>query len=217
LSRTDSKNDLCTQPFDQNGARYANLTDYCSRTRGGTGWEPCSVMGLKPSTADGGTTTSTSEHTTSVVAAKSMTEMISSFKDSADRLIGKDNYSVEALVLDPAFNCPLHPGQSYATNLRSLARSTHDVFPLCEDYAPAMESIVTFAEYLIQTDYPLGLDEYEDVDSVLVTNKQGEQRTVQGYAYDRAGQTLRFSVGVLTAEDQALAVNVARYCAPIIL
>ena len=92
--------------------------------------------------------------------------MISSFKDSADRLIGKDNYSVEALVLDPAFNCPIHPGQSYATNLRSLARSAHDVFPLCEDYAPAMESIVTFAEYLIQTDYPLGLDEYEDVDSV---------------------------------------------------
>jgi hypothetical protein len=217
VSRTDNKTDLCTQPFDQNGARYANLIDYCSRTKGTTGWEPCSTMGLKPSTADGGTTTSTSEHTTAVVAAKSTTEMISSFKDSADRLIGKDNYSVEALVLDPAFNCPLHPGQSYATNLRSLASSAHDVFPLCEDYAPAMESIVTFAEYLIQTDYPLSLDEYEDVDSVLVTNKQGEQRKVQGYAYDRGGETLRFSVGVLTAEDQALAVKVARYCAPIIL
>jgi hypothetical protein len=122
-------------------------------------------------------------------------------------------------VFDPAFNCQLHPGQSYATNLRSLASSPRDVFPLCEDYAPAMDGIVSFAEYLIQTSYSLALDEYEDIDSVLVTNKQGEQRTVpaQSYSYDRTGQTLGFNVGTLTAEDQTLAVNVARYCEPIIL
>jgi hypothetical protein len=219
LSRTDNKTDLCTQPFDQNGAHYANLTDYCARTTGGTGWETCAIMGLKPSTADGGTSSSSSEHTSPVVAARNTAEMISSFKNTADRLIGQGNYSVEAVVLDPTFNCPLHPGQSYATNLRSLASSAHDVFALCEDYAPAIEGIVTFAEYLIQTDYPLALDAYEDIDSVLVTNKQGEQRAVaaQRYTYDRSGGTLRFEVGILTAEDEKLAVNVARYCAPIIL
>lgn len=219
LSRSDNKTDLCTQPFDQNGTHYTNLTDYCSRSTGGSGWEACSIMGLKPSTTDGGTTTSSSEHITPILPVKTTAEMISSFKDSADRRIGKGNYSIEAIVLDPTFDCPLHPGQSYATNLRSLASSTRDVFPLCEDYAPAIEGIVTFAEYLIQTDYPLALDEYEDVDSILVTNRRGESRTlpVQGYRYDRAAQTLRLSVGVLTAEDEKLAVNVARYCEPIIL
>jgi hypothetical protein len=219
LSRSDNKTDLCTQPFDQNGAHYANLADYCSRTTGASGWEPCSFMGLKPSTGDGGTASARSEHTTPVVVAKSTAEMVSSLKDTTDRLIGKGNYSIEALVFDPAFNCQLHPGQSYATNLRSLASSPRDVFPLCEDYAPAMDGIVSFAEYLIQTSYSLALDEYEDIDSVLVTNKQGEQRTVpaQSYSYDRTGQTLGFNVGTLTAEDQTLAVNVARYCEPIIL
>jgi hypothetical protein len=218
LSRPDNKIDLCTQPFDQTGVHYANLVDFCSRTTGGTNWETCSVVGLKPNLTDGGTVTSRSEHTTPLVSAKSTADMIQSFKSGADRLIGKSNYSIEAIVLDPAFSCPLHSGQSYATNLRSLASSGSDVFPLCEDYAPAIERIASFADYLIQTTFPLDLDEYEAVDSVVVTSKLGVERTVtvDSYNYDRTAKLLHFNTGVLTAQDESLAVNVARYCQTII-
>jgi hypothetical protein len=219
LSRTDNKTDICTQPFDQNGTHYANLADYCSRSGSlGTGWSQCEVVGIKPSTADGGTGTSYSETKKPLVSAKNPADMIQTFKSSADRLIGKNNYSIEAIVLDPSFSCPLNSGQSYASNLRSLASSASDVFPLCEDYAPALDRIATFAEYLIQTTFPLDLDEYEDIDSVVVTTKRGAQRTVTAtsYSYDREAKLLSFSTGVLTAQDDSLAVNVARYCQRII-
>jgi hypothetical protein len=51
-----------------------------------------------------------------------------------------------------------------------------------------------------------------------VTSKQGVQRTVAAasYDYDRAAKLLRFGTGVLTAQDESLAVNVARYCEVII-
>ena len=217
LSRPDNQTDLCTEPFEYNGVRYANLVEYCSRS-GDTGWDSCRSMGLRPSTADGGTSTSRSERTSPLVSAKSTAEMIKFFKSDADRLIGKSNYSIEAIVLDPAFDCPLHSGQSYAPNLRSLASSANDVFPLCEDYAPAIERIATFADYLVQTSFPLDLDEYEAVDSVKVTSKAGVPRTVaaDSYEYDRAAKLLRFHAGVLTAQDESLAVNVARYCESVI-
>lgn len=213
LTRLDNKTDICAQPFDLGSVHYANLADYCSRSNG-TGWQTCEVQGLMTTTVDGGTYTSNYEYTTPLVSAKSTADMIQSFKNSADRLIGRSNYSIEAIVLDPAFSCPLSPGQSYASNLRSLASSASDVFPLCEDYAPALDRIAAFADYLIQTTFPLDLDEYEAIDSIIVTNKRGEQRTVTAasYTYDRAAKLLRFGTGVLTAQDESLAVNVARYC-----
>jgi hypothetical protein len=217
LSRPDNKTDLCTQPFDQGGVHYANLAEYCAKLNG-PGWNDCKVMGLKPAPGDAGAGVSYSEFKTPLVPATSTADMIQAFGSSADRLIGRGNYSVEAIVLDPAFDCPLNPGQSYATNLRSLASSASDVFPLCEDYAPAIERIASFAEYLVQTTFPLDLDEYEEIDSVVVTDKQGVQRTVppSSYAYDRAAKVLRFGSGVLTAQDESLAVNVARYCHTVI-
>jgi hypothetical protein len=218
LKRTDDKIDLCTQPFDEGGVHYTNMADYCTRTGlVGSGWQGCRKDGwrLLPMDASGATLWETKKP---LVTAQSTAEMISSFKSSADNLIGKGNWSVEAIVLDPSFSCPLNPGQSYAKNLRTLASSASDVFPLCQDYAPAIERIATFADYLIQTTFPLDLDKYEDVDSVVVANKQGAERTVpaSSYQYDRAAKLLRFSAGVLTAQDDSLSVNVARYCQSII-
>jgi hypothetical protein len=140
--------------------------------------------------------------------------MIRLFKSSADQKFGARNYSVESIIFDPAFSCPLKPGQSFGANLRTLASTPQDVFPLCQDYAPALQRIENFADYLVQTDFPLDLDAYEDVDSVVVTNRLGMQRTVQkpAYRYDRMAKVLRFNAGVLTAQDESLAVNVARYC-----
>jgi hypothetical protein len=92
------------------------------------------------------------------------------------------------------------------------------VFPLCQDYAPAIERIASFADYLIQTTFPLDLDKYEDIDSVVVTTKQGSKRTVPptSYSYDRTAKLLRFNTGALSAQDDSLEVNVAHYCQPII-
>jgi hypothetical protein len=213
LRRPDNKTDICTKPFDEGGVHYKNLFDYCSRD-GNTGWKSCRVVGLKPDDSS----TTYAEHTTPLVTAKNTAEMIQTFKTTADRQIGKGNYSIEAIVLDPAFSCPLNSGQSYAPNLRSLASGGSDVFAFCQDYAPAIERIASFADYLIQTTFPLDLDEYEAVDSVVVTNKSGGQRTVAAtsYVYDRAAQLLRFDPGVLTAQDDSLAVNIARYCQSVI-
>jgi hypothetical protein len=214
LNRTDNKTDLCTQAFNENGVRYANLVDYCAQKKPGAKWEYCFAMGLQPKVTDAGTASSQTERTIPLLSAKSTLDMIQSFKNSADRLIGKGKYSVETIVLDPAFSCPLHSGQSYATNLRTLASSNSDVFSLCDDYAPAIERIATFAEYLIQTTFALDLDDYEAVESVVVTQKKGQLRTVAstGYTYDRPAKLLRFNPGVLTAQDESLAVSVAREC-----
>jgi hypothetical protein len=214
LHRTDNKTDLCTQAFEQNGVRYLDIVDYCTQTTGRAGWDSCFVMGLKPATTDAGTASSRWERTAPLISAKTTSDMIQSFKSSADRIIGKGNYSIEAIVLDPAFNCPVRSGQSYGTNLRTLASSNSDVFSLCDDYAPAIERIATFADYLIQTTFPLDLDDYEAVDSVVVTKKQGQQRTIPatGYSHDRKAKLLHFNPGVLTAQDESLAVNVAREC-----
>jgi hypothetical protein len=217
LERPDTKVDLCTKPFDEEGKHYANLIDYCRQKYMGGGWGDCSISGLK---ADPGSMSFTNSlwKKPVVLPANDALGMISWFKGEADRLIGKGNYSVEAIVLDPAFSCPVRPGQSFATNLRQLATSPDDVFPLCQDYAPALRRIQSFADVLIQNDFPLDLSIYEDVDSVVVTARAGAQRTIPktGYRYDRATHTLHFNPGVLGVQDQRLAVNVARYCEPVI-
>lgn len=218
LTRTDNKTDICTQAFDWEGTRYTNLADYCSRKYGSGRWS-CEVRGLNPAPPDAGTYTTNGETTIPMISwAKNSADMIGEFKNSANRLLGTSNYSIATIVLDPAFNCSVRAGQSYATNLRTLASSSRDVFPLCEDYAPALARISDFADYLIQTTFPLDLDDYEVVDSVVATSKQGQQRTVAvaGYKYDDKKKQLVFNSGVLTAQDDTLAVNVARECHPII-
>lgn len=65
---------------------------------------------------------------------------------------------------------------------------------------------------------PEQLVKFEDIDFVVVVSKQGVSRTVaaSSYQYDRTAKLLRFSTGVLTAQDDSLSVNVARYCQSII-
>ena len=203
--------DLCSKPFDQGGMHYQNLLDYCARTVGGSGWANCHHGGWK---ATGMTVLQESEQKLPLVQAANTAEMIGAFKSSADRLFGARNHSVESIIFDPAFTCPLKPGQSYGANLRLLASSKDDVFPICQDYAPALARIESFADYLVQNDFPLDLDAYEDVDSVVVTDRAGVQRTVQKpqFRYDRAAKVLHFTPGVLGAQDLSLSVNVARYC-----
>jgi hypothetical protein len=214
LSRP-SNVDICTQGFDEKGTHYANLADYCTKTHGGSvGWQNCSSEGFNATSKP---ILVTSESATELVNAASTADMITQFKMTADRVFGTGGYSVESIVLEPSFPCPLRAGQSYAANLLQIASSPNDVFPLCQDYAPALSRIEGFASYLIQTEFPLDLTVYEDVDSVEVTNKAGAKRTLQttDYGFDRAAKTLRIHPGVLGPEDRGLAVNIAAYCEPI--
>jgi hypothetical protein len=213
IAQPDNRVDICTQPFDYMGKRFQNFGDYCTQTLG-PGWGDCKVSGYLEGPPSGQTTVSWSERANQLVPGDTVDEMIQSFNVKATGAFGAGKYSVETIILDPAFNCPLRPGQSYAPNLRKLATSAADVFPLCQDYAPALARVESFAEHLVQTSFPLALDEYEKVDSVIVTTRAGVQRTVPpaGYQYDRAAKTLRFTPGVLGAMDDTLAVNVARYC-----
>jgi hypothetical protein len=217
LQRTDDRVDLCTQPFDEGGAQFLDLLDYCTQ-RVGPGWGPCTMDGVKL-VPGSGVSMGFVEFSTPLVAGTSTANMISSFKSSADARFGSGNYSVEAIVLDPAFACPVHPGQSYGANLRRLATGGGDVFPLCQDYAPALQRIESFGTTLIRGDYPLDLDGYEEVGSVVVTDRTGVQRTlrVTDYKYDRVARILRFNPGALGAQDESLSVNVTRYCEPIVI
>jgi hypothetical protein len=210
LNRPSDATDLCTQAFDEGGKRYANLADYCAQSYGGS-WGTCSKSGWKET---GKPALTSMETVTPVVEAGSLGEMVGAVKASAQRLFGPRNYSIESIVLDPAFTCALGPGQSYAPTLRGLASSAQDVFPLCQDYAPALQRIETFASFLVQSDFTLDLDAYEDVDSVVVTTKSGATRTVKkpDFRYDRMAHLLRFNPGVLGPQDEGLAVTVARYC-----
>jgi hypothetical protein len=211
LNRATDAVDLCTQAFSEGGKQYANLADYCAQTSGGVWAGACTKGGWKESGKPALTST---EMVTPVVPAGSLTEMVRAFKSNADRLLGPGHYSVESIILDPVFNCPVGPGQSFAPTLRGLASSAQDVFPLCQDYAPALQRIETFANFLVQTDFPLALDAYEDVESVVVTTKAGVTRTVSkpNFRYDRMAKILRFNAGILGPQDEGLAVTVARYC-----
>jgi hypothetical protein len=215
LTRTTDAIDLCTQPFDEAGMRYANLADHCTRTRG-AGWEQCTRSGARPGTRPGFGGGGGPDRV--FLSAFSTENMITSIKADAERLFGARNHSFETIILDPTFSCPVSPGQSYATNLRRLATSAQDVFPLCQDYAPAIARIASFADYLVQTTFALELDRYEDVDTIVVTGRDGRQRTLRktDYTYDRATRRLQISPGVLTAQDAGLAVNVARHCEPVV-
>jgi hypothetical protein len=210
LNRPTDAVNLCNQSFSEGGKQYANLGDYCNKMYGGI-WDNCEKGGWKET---GKSALTSMETVTPVVQAGTLSDMVRAFKTNADRLFGARNYSVETIILDPRFTCAVGPGQSYARTLATLASSPEDVFALCQDYSPALQRIETFANFLVQNDFPLELTSYEDVDTVVVTTKSGATRTLQkpSFRYDRMAKILRFNPGVLVPLDESLAVTVARYC-----
>jgi hypothetical protein len=81
-----------------------------------------------------------------------------------------------------------------------------------------LRRIESFGGTLIRSEYPLDRDAYQAVDSVVVTDHAGSKRTLGpgDYEDDRAATLLRFDPGSRGAEDEALAVNVARHCERIV-
>jgi hypothetical protein len=217
LERSSATPDLCTQSFVQNGTTYKNLTDYCTQLAPQYAWGACMMTGYLA--IDGGAPSyeQTEAKTPLLPSAYSATDMITQFRSKANAAFGASSYEVETIQLDPAFSCPVNAGQSYGTNLRTLATSSADVFPLCGSYAPVLQHVQGFADKLLQTSYPLALSAHESVQGVGVVNKSGAVRALDGskgdYVYDRPAAMLRIAAGVLTSNDASLQVSVAENCA----
>jgi hypothetical protein len=214
LQRSDNAVNLCQQPFDEAGVHYQNLAAYCMHTTGSAQpWQNCTVQGQRL-TAQEQHWTWQKETITPLVNVPDINSLISDFKTRAQAAFGATGYSVESIILDPAFSCTLHDGQAYAPNLRQLAQSAGDVFPLCQDYAPALGRIRDFANALVQNDFAIALRADEHIESVKVRDRAQVQRTLApvNYSYDRSRGVLHLVAGQLTPADVNIEVGVGTDC-----
>jgi hypothetical protein len=139
------------------------------------------------------------------------------FRSKAEAAFGGGSYLVEAIVFDPAFSCALGSGQSHATNLAAVVADRRRLFPICESYAPALNGVSSFAETLIQSQFPLALKDDETITSVVIIGKDGtERRLMDGqFKYDRTTQTLTVERSLIRATDSNLRVEVSSDCRPV--
>jgi hypothetical protein len=214
VSRTDANTDVCTTAFTFGGISYANLADYCTRTYGATAWANCERKGYKRTPRAG--SVSIAFVPQQLVLGSTTAELTKSFHAQAKVAFEEDGYKVQAIILDPAYSCPVRAGQSYGTNLRELASSPKDVFAICEPYDAALDVIKGFAASLLVSEYPLHLESDEVVESVQITDQLGVERNAGpgGFTHDRTTDTLTIAPGVLTSNDRALAVEVVANCRP---
>ncbi|MFZ5893367.1 MAG: hypothetical protein ACOY0T_20065 [Myxococcota bacterium] len=216
LDRPTMGQDLCTSSFVENGVSYANIADYCQRTHGGVGpWQNCRGEGYDLATS---TRYIGEEKVVKLVDVPNLSGMAAHFRARADAIFGASSYFVESIVLDPSFPCPVKSGQSYGTTLKALATSPEDVFPLCSDYAPALQRIRSFAHRLIQNQFALTLASDEEIDSVSAVTLNGERRKLNpaDYTYDRDAKQLRIVPGVLSPSDLTLDLQIADTCIEIV-
>jgi len=205
--------DLCVSSFEAQGATYDDLVDYCEQERGQLGWDDCEKTGF--SSAEG-TRWTESGYTSPLIAAHSLGDLIHLFHADAGRIFGEDNYFVESIVFEPDSECILKTGQSYATELVTIASSAEHVFPICESYAPALQRVDDFAQTLLQTEYDLELGEGESIESVEVHSRDGTTRTLvpQAYTHDPAEGVLHIDRAVLSSVDMSLSVQIVDPCVP---
>jgi len=216
LDRPPASPDLCTTSFSLNGTTYSNFPDYCQRIHNGDGpFKECKSGGYKLGVS---TRYFGAETISPLVDVPTLVEMGTHFRSRADQIFGKDEYFVESIVLDPAFPCAVKPGQSYGATLKALATSSNDVFPLCNDYAPALQRIQTFAKHLVQNEFPLDLASDEEVDAVTAVDLDGKRRPLAAsdFHYERERKLLVIATGVLGPSDSTLDLTVADTCIEIV-
>jgi hypothetical protein len=216
LDRPMATPDLCSNAFTENGTSYANFPDYCQRTHNGDGpFKDCKSSGY-----DLGVTPRYlgTETITPLVDVPTVADMGTHFRTSADAIFGPSEYFVESIILDPAFSCPVNTGQSHGTTLKALATSSSDVFPLCSDYAPALQRIQTFARRLVRNEFPLELASDEEVDAVVAIDLNGNRRNLAAsdFSFDRARNLLVIKPGVLGPSDLTLDLTLADTCSEIV-
>jgi hypothetical protein len=212
LQRTTNTPDVCTQSFQEGGVTYANFADYCAKTTQLTDasqWSGCQSYGYN--IVDGGSTVYSATETKTQVfpGASSTADMVGYFDSAATAAFGADGYRTETIQFDPAFSCPMGPGQSYGPTLRTLASAPADVFSICGDYSAALAGVSDFAA-AIPDAYPLSLGPNDTVTGVSVVNTSGATRSLapSDYTVDASG-VLRLGAGVLTKSDASLRVTIA--------
>jgi len=205
----------CTQSFTKNGVKYDNLAAYCKASGFGSSFGNCRGGGLDIGYID---TLSGSYVPTALTPGTTAADIGTYFKTRADVAFGRSSYLVEAIVFDPAFPCALGAGQSYASTLATLVGDRSHVFPLCEPYAPALKGVLSFAQALVQTSFPVMLQPDEQVTSVQVTDQGGSERALAPaeFSYDRKTGTLQIEPSSLNATDKTLRVEITSDCRPII-
>jgi hypothetical protein len=216
LDRPPTSADLCTTAFTENGTSYANFPEYCERTHPGDApFKDCKSNGINLGVSPRYLGTET---ITPLVDVPTVADMATHFRSRADAIFGESEYFVESIILDPAFSCPLNTGQSYGTTLKALATSSSDVFPLCSDYAPALQRIQTFARRLVRNEFPLKLASDEEVDAVSVIDLNGNRRELAAsdYRYDRERNLIVINPGVLGPSDLTLDLTLADTCFEIV-
>jgi hypothetical protein len=213
LNYPDDSVDLCTTPFVQNDVEYADLTDYCEQVFGGEGWSGCTREGLY---ASAGTSYTTTGGTHPLMLSTNALGMVREFQQQAKTVFGENGFVVETILFEPEFSCELQAGQSYGETLKELASTPQDVFPICESYAPALGRAQRFAEALLQTEYPLELGQYESIQSVVVTDREGVERTLapEDFSHDRTAGVLHIEPSALSPLDESLSVEVLNVCVP---
>lgn len=211
----DASVNPCTQAFTKDGTKYANLAAYCTALRYGSNFHDCHGGGLSIDYVD---SLSGSASRQPLMAGTTTADIANYFKTHADAAFATKSYLVEAIVLDSAFRCSLGAGQSYATNIASVVGDPKHLFPLCEPYAPALDGVLSFAQTLVQTSFPLSLQPDEHVTVVYVLDKSGTERelTSSQFTYDRATQTLNVQPTQLHASDSTLRVEVTSDCRPVV-
>ncbi len=210
----DASVDACTEAFVYNGIQYKDLPEYCALIdRPATG--ACTSSGFNELTS---TSLTSSQRLTQVTPGFMTEHLAHHVLQEAESQFGEDNFLVEAIVHDPSFSCELGAGQSYATNLSRIVADSRHLFPLCESYAPALASVLGFAQALTQTEFLLQLEEGESINQVLVEARDGAQRELPttSWTYDDATGTLRIDRSVITGTDSRLNVEVTSACIPII-
>ncbi len=209
LQTDDGATDYCTGEFTYMDASYASLIDYCNTTIGEHPWTDCIRQGYYAGTSRGGT-----DQVEPLVPGTTTQALVTSAKQLATTAFGPEGYSIELIAFDPAFACTPEQGQSFATNLKMLVESSDDVFPICGDYAPALENVRAFASTLVNTEQPVVLRPEETIDAVRVVSKSGAKRELPAarYSYDRTAGMLHLMAADLSADDVSIEVAIANPC-----
>jgi hypothetical protein len=211
LPLPDISVDACSQSFSLNGTSYANIADYCERT-----YQDSPFLECKGDTYNHGGSVRYfgMETIEKLVDVATTAELAAAFTARADAAFGAGEYFVATILHDAAFDCVLSGGQSYGTTLKTLATTPADVFPLCGDYAPALQRIRSFAQRLVKTDYHVTLKEDEELGAVSLTDRTGNERTLlpSDYDFDPATGMLSLHDGVLAPNDVSLQLRILRAC-----
>ena len=207
----------CTTAFEYNGTSYDDLEDYCSsRTSASSDWGGCQRSG--DNTEEGTGNFTGSYIPDRLTAGTSNAALIDNFRALADEAFGEDGHAISLIAYAEDFSCEPGPGQSYAEGLASLATSEDYVFPICESYAPVLSGIEGFARELVQTEFPLTLEDDEVVEAVVVTDRLGATRALDAnsFTYSSEDATLRVDVSALSPSDVNLDVDIVAACRRII-